>query len=96
MYTLGSGEGSCAPLRTPASRATRVTLADHAAVGAAEALPLPNLGELALEAVSALGEPRIAALVRIEDLTAAETGAGRRSKPPPGGFVAFPQGSLAP
>ena len=124
--TLGSGEGSCAPLRTPASRAaagapdargrqppnprtgarlaqrrtavvaTHVTLANQAAVGAAEALLLPNVGERANDAVSGLGEPRIAALDRIEDHPAAGDVTGSRLPPPTGGLLAFPQGSLAP
>ncbi len=76
--------------------AAHVTPANQAAVGAAEALRVPNVGERANEAVSGLGEPRIAALVRIEDLPAAEELAGRRLHPPAGGLVAFPQGSLAP
>ena len=124
--TLGSGEGSCAPLRTPGSRAaagapdargrqppnprtgarlaqrrtavvaTHVTLANQAAVGAAEALLLPNVGERANDAVSGLGEPRIAALDRIEDHPAAGDVTGSRLPPPTGGLLAFPQGSLAP
>ncbi len=76
--------------------AAHVTPANRAAYGAAEALRLPNGGERANEAVSGLGEPRIAALVRIEDHPAAEDLAGRRLHPPAGGFCAFPQGSLAP
>ena len=76
--------------------ATHVTLANQAAVGAAEALRLPNVGERAKDAVSGLGEPRIAALLRIEEHPAVEDRAGRRLHPPEGGLVAFPQGSLAP
>ena len=82
--------------RRAAVVASHVTQANQAAVGAAEALQVPNVGERANEAVSGLQEARIAALVRIEDHPAAEDLAGRRLHPPEGGFVAFPQGSLAP
>lgn len=43
---------------------TRVARAEQAAYGAAEALRLAEIEELAQEAVSALGQPRIAALRR--------------------------------
>jgi len=76
--------------------ATHVTPANQAAVGAAEALRLPNVGERANAVASGLQEPRIAALVRIEDHPAAEDRPVRRLHPPAGGLVAFPQGSLAP
>ncbi len=76
--------------------ATNVTLVDQAADGAAEALRLPNVGERAKDAVSGLGKPRIAALVRIEDHPAVEDRPVRRLHPPAGGLAAFPQGSLAP
>ena len=76
--------------------ATDVTLADRAVHGAAVALRLPNVGELAKDAVSGLQEPRIAALVHIEDHPPAEDPADRRLHPPVGGLVPFPQGYLAP
>ncbi|MDE2882309.1 MAG: hypothetical protein OXP70_10670 [Acidobacteriota bacterium] len=50
---------------------TRVPRANRAACGAAEALRLPEVEEPVQEAVSALGESRIAALVRIGDHRAA-------------------------
>ncbi|MDE3261566.1 MAG: hypothetical protein OYL41_06200 [Acidobacteriota bacterium] len=96
LADAGSPHGACLAQRRTAVVATHVTLADQAACGTAEALRLPNLGERVHEAVSALGVPRIAAPVRIEDLPAAEDLAGRRLHPPAGGLVAFPQGSLAP
>ncbi len=82
--------------RRTAVVATHVTPANQAAVGAAEALRVPNVGERANEAVSGLGKPRIAALVRIEDHPAVEDRPVRRLHPPAGGLAAFPQGSLAP
>ncbi|MDE0393247.1 MAG: hypothetical protein OYK82_00565 [Gammaproteobacteria bacterium] len=39
---------------------------------------------------------RFDAFVRIADPTAAGDVAGCRLHPPPGGFLAFPQGSIAP
>ena len=52
--------------------AAHVTPADQLAAALAEALRLPNVGERANEVVSGLGEPRIAALVRLEDHPAVE------------------------
>ena len=74
----------------------RLPQADQALVRLAEALLLPKVGEQANEALSGLGEPRIAALVRIGDPPAAGNPAGRRLHPPTGGLLAFPQGPLAP
>jgi len=82
--------------RRTAVVASHVTLADHAACGSGEVLRVPNVGERAKDAVSGLRDPRIAALVRIEDHPAAEDRPVRRLHPPAGGLVAFPQGSLAP
>ena len=45
----------------------RVTRAEQAAFGPAEALRLPNVGELANEVESGLGERWLDAFVRIED-----------------------------
>ena len=73
-----------------------LTPADQFAVGPAEALRLPNVGELANKVVSGLEEQWLDALVRIEDQTAAGDITGRRLHPPRGGFVAFPQGYIAP
>ena len=56
----------------------RVTRAEQAAFGPAEALRLPNAGELANEVVSGLGERWLDAFVRIEDHAAAGDIAGRR------------------
>ena len=53
-----------APRRTVV--VTRVPRANRTAYGPARALRLPEVGELAHEAVSALEEPWIAALLRIE------------------------------
>ncbi len=69
---------------------------DQALVGLSEALRLPTLRERANEALSGLGARRIVALLGIEDHPAAPDLAGRRLHPPEGGFVAFPQGYLAP
>jgi len=74
----------------------RVPQADQALVGFAEALRLPTLGERANEALSGLGARRIAALLGIGDHRAAPDLAGRRLHPPEGGFLAFPQGWIAP
>ena len=64
--------------------------------GSAATLRLPNVGDLANEVVSGLGERWLDALARIEDPTAAGAVTGRRLHPPGGGFVAFPQGYIAP
>ena len=64
--------------------------------GSAETLRLPNVGELANEVVSGLGEQWLDALVRIEENAAAGDVAGRRLHPPEGGEVAFPRGYIAP
>ena len=67
----------------------RIERANRAACGAAEALRLPKVEEPVQEAVSAPGEPRIAAQVRIRDHPAAGDLAGRRLHRPEGGFIAF-------
>jgi len=69
--------------RTPVV-ASHVTLPNRAAYGAAQALRLPKVGELGQQLLSGLGEPRIAALVRILDHLAAENLADRRLNPPAG------------
>ena len=76
--------------------AARIARADQAASGPAEALQLPNVGERANEVVSGLGARWLDAFVRIEDHAAAGGVTGRRLHPPGGGFMAFPQGSIAP
>ena len=75
---------------------TRVPRAHQALVRRPEALRLPTLGERANASVSGRGERRIAALVHIEDHPVDLDLDGRRLHPPDGGFVAFPQGYLAP
>ena len=63
----------------------RVLRVDQALVDLAEALRLPTVGERANAVASRLGERHLDAFVRIED-----------GPPAAGGFVAFPQGCLAP
>ncbi|MXW37170.1 MAG: hypothetical protein F4Z65_02730 [Acidobacteria bacterium] len=63
----------------------RVPQVDQALVDLAEALRLPTIGERANTVASRLGERHLDAFVRIE-----------AGPPAAGGFVAFPQGCLAP
>ena len=72
--------------------AARIARADQAACGPGEALRLPNVGELANEVESGLGERWLDTFVRIEDHTAAGDVTGRRLHPPGGGFVRIEKG----
>ena len=63
----------------------RVKRADQAAPGPAEALRLPNIGELVTEVENDLGERCLDAFVRIEDHAAAEAVTGRRLHLPQAG-----------
>ena len=78
-----------APVRSWRSGRTvvvaRVTRAEQAAFGPAEALRLANVGELAKEVESGLGERWLDAFVRIEHHTAAGDVAGRRLHLPQAG-----------
>ena len=70
-----------APVRSRRSGRTVVV----AARGLAEALRLPNVGELANEVEGGLGEPWLDASVHSEDHTAAGGVPGRRLHPPGAG-----------
>ena len=63
----------------------RIARVDQALVDLAEALRLPTIGERANTVASRLGERHLDAFVGIE-----------AGPPAAGGFVAFPQGCLAP
>ena len=66
-------------------------LGDHNASDEAEALQLPDIGELAAKVENNLGEPSLDAFIQMEDHPAAGAVNDRRSTRPEGGFGAFPQ-----
>ena len=76
--------------------AARVTRAEQAAFGEAQAHRYPNAVERGHEVGSGTGGRWLDSFVRMEERAAVGGVAGRRPTPAAGGFGAFPQGSIAP